>query len=266
MTRIGIAGRFGRQGTRWAEMVESLGLTVSASLVRDPFGASSTIGAAEPPGQHWVTADTEMFLRECDRIIIATPVESHYDIAAAALRAGKPVLCEKPLAPTFQQAAQLYDTAARYWTRLWVCYPHLWHPAVEAMTKRTGPLDVEITFCGPTEREPLLDWGPHALSMALHLLGHDAAVVSRVISDDRKRVSLKLDSARGTAWVLFGWAAVKRVSVQVKNQPRLYYNNENCHPTTMQRMLAAWLRSEDDPRGDPALTLGVHEILEEVIR
>lgn len=261
MTRIGIAGRFGRQGIRWADTLNDLSQREGTALVREPGPAKF----GHDKGMGWVTHDLAQFLFESDRVIIATPVETHYEIAAAALRAGKSVLCEKPLAPTFQQAAKLHDLAARSKTRLWTCYPHLWHPSVEAMAKRAS-VDLEVTFCGPTDREPLLDWGPHALSTALYILGTDATLEAKQLSHDRKRATLEIESDRGRAHATFGLSPIKRVSVQVKNQPRLYYNNENCHPTTMQRMLAAWLRSEDDPRGDPALTLGVHELLEEVIR
>src|SRR4029453_6883737 len=43
---------------------------------------------------------------------IATPVSSHFDLAMAALRAGKHVLVEKPLASNSEQAVQLIDEAA----------------------------------------------------------------------------------------------------------------------------------------------------------
>lgn len=47
-----------------------------------------------------------------DAIVIATPVSSHFDLAMAALRAGKHVLVEKPLASNSEQAVQLIDEAA----------------------------------------------------------------------------------------------------------------------------------------------------------
>ncbi|HEX5017669.1 MAG TPA: Gfo/Idh/MocA family oxidoreductase [Actinomycetes bacterium] len=253
MTRIGIAGATGKQGQRWFQTVheaeEGFGMFLGRCMPEDGLN----------------TRSPEEFVAGSDRIIIATPVASHFDIASAALRAGKPVLCEKPLAPTYQQAASLYDTASRYWTRLWTCYPHLWHPVIEQMRKRTK-LDLEITFCGPTEAEPLLDWAPHALSVALYLLGTDALLKTKILTSDHKRASCEIESNLGRAFCTFGLSPVKRVHVQLKNQPRLYYNGENCHPTTMQRMLAGWLKPEDDPRGAPDLTLGVHEILEEVMR
>ncbi|MDQ1639857.1 MAG: hypothetical protein QOF62_3196 [Pyrinomonadaceae bacterium] len=48
-----------------------------------------------------------------DAIVIATPVSSHFELAMAALRAGKHVLVEKPLAANSEQATQLIDEAAR---------------------------------------------------------------------------------------------------------------------------------------------------------
>lgn len=48
-----------------------------------------------------------------DAIAIATPVSSHFDMAMAALRAGKHVLVEKPLAANSEQALRLIEEATR---------------------------------------------------------------------------------------------------------------------------------------------------------
>jgi len=47
-----------------------------------------------------------------DAVVIATPVSSHFELAMAALKAGKHVLVEKPLASNAEQARQLIDEAA----------------------------------------------------------------------------------------------------------------------------------------------------------
>jgi len=48
-----------------------------------------------------------------DAVAIATPVATHFDLAMGALRAGKHVLVEKPIASTSAQASQMIEEAAR---------------------------------------------------------------------------------------------------------------------------------------------------------
>jgi predicted dehydrogenase len=48
-----------------------------------------------------------------DAIAIATPVATHFELAMAALRAGKHVLVEKPIASTSAEASQMIEKAAQ---------------------------------------------------------------------------------------------------------------------------------------------------------
>lgn len=50
---------------------------------------------------------------ELDAVAIATPVSTHFDVALAALRAGKHVLVEKPLAASSEEALRLIDEAEK---------------------------------------------------------------------------------------------------------------------------------------------------------
>lgn len=62
-----------------------------------------------------IVSDGEALFQDpsIDAIVIATPVSSHFDLAMAALKAGKHVLVEKPLAANSEQGAQLIDEAAK---------------------------------------------------------------------------------------------------------------------------------------------------------
>jgi predicted dehydrogenase len=65
-----------------------------------------------------------------DAIAIATPVHTHYDLVLAALKAGKHVLVEKPLAQTSDQVLRLIDEADRRNLLLMVDHTFLYTPAV----------------------------------------------------------------------------------------------------------------------------------------
>lgn len=52
-----------------------------------------------------------MEMRNLDLVYVATPPAFHTEIVTAALKAGKHVLCEKPLANSLEEAAQMLDVA-----------------------------------------------------------------------------------------------------------------------------------------------------------
>jgi predicted dehydrogenase len=62
-----------------------------------------------------VTTDARELCKdpEIDAIIVVTPVSTHFELAVEALRAGKHVLVEKPLAATSEQALTLIEEAQR---------------------------------------------------------------------------------------------------------------------------------------------------------
>jgi len=64
------------------------------------------------PGLKTCTDSSELINdSEIDAVVIATPVSSHFDLAMSALKAGKHVLVEKPLAAKSDQARKLVDEA-----------------------------------------------------------------------------------------------------------------------------------------------------------
>ena len=66
-----------------------------------------------------------------DAIAIATPVHTHYELALAALAAGRHILIEKPLAQTAEQGRYLVEEAARRNLLLMVDHTFLYTPAVQ---------------------------------------------------------------------------------------------------------------------------------------
>lgn len=58
-----------------------------------------------------VHPDLASLLRSVDVVDVCTPTDTHAALALAALRAGKPVICEKPLARTLEEADELISAS-----------------------------------------------------------------------------------------------------------------------------------------------------------
>ena len=70
---------------------------------------------------------------DVDIVYIATPPSSHYDLTMSAIRAGKHVLCEKPLAMNLSQADEMLAAAARAGVILPVNYVMRYNPVTDAV-------------------------------------------------------------------------------------------------------------------------------------
>jgi predicted dehydrogenase len=79
-----------------------------------------------------VTSDFRDLLADprVDAVAVATPVHTHYELALAALKAGKHVLVEKPLAQTSVQSRHLIEEAASRNLVLMVDHTFLYTPAI----------------------------------------------------------------------------------------------------------------------------------------
>jgi predicted dehydrogenase len=115
-----------------------------------------------------------------DAVVIATPVFTHFELAAAALCAGKHTFVEKPFAPSTAQAGELIALAEDRDLRLMCGQTFLYSPPVRAIKRliETDELG-EIFFIsssrvnlGLHQRDVSVIWdlGPHDFSILLHWL------------------------------------------------------------------------------------------------
>ena len=128
-----------------------------------------------------------------DAVVLATPVFTHHTLASAALRAGKHVFVEKPLAGSSGEANDLFAIAAECDRMLMCGHTLLYSPSVQ---KIKGILDAgelgdlhfissSRTNLGPyrSDVSVLFDLGPHDFSMLIHWLGQMPDRVSAIGRD-----------------------------------------------------------------------------------
>jgi predicted dehydrogenase len=76
------------------------------------------------------TVESALADGEVDGVVVAVPVESHYEVAMAALQAGRHVLVEKPLSRTASEAIRLCEEADRRSQVLMVGHTFLYNGTV----------------------------------------------------------------------------------------------------------------------------------------
>jgi predicted dehydrogenase len=90
-------------------------------------------GARISPNWKELIADPDV-----DAVAIATPVQSHYELGRAALRAGKHVLIEKPITETAAQASELVEDASARHLVLLVDHTFCFTPAIRKLRELIG--------------------------------------------------------------------------------------------------------------------------------
>jgi predicted dehydrogenase len=116
-----------------------------------------------------------------DAVVVATPPATHVDVALAALRAGKHVLVEKPLATTVSGALQLIEAAHDSGTTLMVGHTFEYNSAVWKLRELIERDALGCLYYIDSARlnlglyqsdvNVIFDLAPHDISIANYLLG-----------------------------------------------------------------------------------------------
>ncbi len=125
-----------------------------------------------------------------DAVLIATPASTHRELATAALRAGKHVFIEKPLAPSSDEALDIVALAEREGRMLMCGHTFIYSPPVRRIKKLIDAGELgDLHFIsssrvnlGPyrSDVSVISDLGPHDFSILRHWLGVSPARVGAV--------------------------------------------------------------------------------------
>ena len=169
-------------------------------------------------------------------VAIATPAETHYELARRALEAGRDVFVEKPLALTYEQGAELVRLAERRRRILMVGHVLEYHPAIVRLHEliRDGELgDVHYIYShrlslGKVRREENILWS---------FAPHDIAIILRLLGELPQRVS-----ATGGSYLQPGIADVTVTSLQFAGGQRAHIHVSWLHPFKEQRLVVVGSR------------------------
>jgi UDP-2-acetamido-3-amino-2,3-dideoxy-glucuronate N-acetyltransferase len=136
------------------------------------------------------TANYEEMLAmpELKGVVIAAPAAKHFELAKKAIRRGKDVFVEKPLALHVEEGVELVELARKHGRILMVGHLLHYHPAIVELRRL---LDVgelgRIEYISSsrlnlgklrTEEDILWSFAPHDISAILHLLGESPISVA----------------------------------------------------------------------------------------
>ncbi len=125
---------------------------------------------------------------EVDAVVIATPVVSHYELAMAALKAGKHVFVEKPITVESVQASKLIDEAARRKLVLMVDHTFVYTGAVRKIRETIKtPAFGKLRYYDSTRVN--LGIFQHDVNVLWDLAVHDLTIMSYIIDEKPVAVS-----------------------------------------------------------------------------
>ncbi|MFY9557776.1 MAG: Gfo/Idh/MocA family oxidoreductase [Blastocatellia bacterium] len=185
-------------------------------------------------------------------VVIATPAETHHQMAVAAIEAGKDVLVEKPLTLNIAEAHSLVELADKRGAILMVGHLLEYHPAVLRLRELilSGELG-ELRYIysnrlnlGKVRREENILWS---------FAPHDIAIILRLVGAWPNRIC-----AIGGAYLQPSIADVTVTNIEFPNGIRAHIFVSWLHPYKEQRLVAVGSRRMavfDDVRIDSKLVV-----------
>jgi predicted dehydrogenase len=128
--------------------------------------------------------DADALIDACDAIDVVAPTNYHFEWCAKAIKKGKHVFVEKPLANTMDEARQLVKLAKESGIKFQVGHVERFNPAFLAIKDMPlNPMFIEV--------HRLAQFNPRGteVSVILDLMIHDIDIVLSIVKSDVKNIS-----------------------------------------------------------------------------
>ena len=194
---VGHLGKFHLNNWKEIEGVELVGFF-------DPHNETAAKVEAEYGLQRFT--DEDKLIAACDIIDIVVPTQEHYALCMAAIRKGKHIFVEKPMAHTLQEAKDLVSMVQEAGIKLQVGHVERFNPAFLAIQElHVNPMFIEV--------HRLAQFNPRGteVSVILDLMIHDIDLILSMVKS-----SVKAISASGVA-VLTDTPDIANVRIEFNN-------------------------------------------------
>lgn len=214
--RVGLLGA-GTMGGVHAQGLFASDRAVLAA-VAPPEVSGEVARLASAAGAATVSVDELLASDRLDAVVVATPTDTHAELACRAMEAGMDVFCEKPVSRTLAEAARMVETSERTGAKVAVGHVVRYFPAYQEAREliRAGTLGTVSTarlrrlnanparvraWYGEPRRSggPVLDMAIHDIDWCLWALGPVERVFARGVDGPTGDVATVLLRHRGGA-------------------------------------------------------------------
>jgi len=126
----------------------------------------------------------EKLLDKCDAVDIIAPTTFHFDLCRQAIKKGKHVFVEKPMADTLEQGKQIVQMVKEAGIKFQVGHVERFNPAFMALKNVSlNPMFIEV--------HRLAQFNPRGteVSVILDLMIHDIDIILKLVNSDVKNIS-----------------------------------------------------------------------------
>ena len=192
----------GYWGRNYVRTLHALSGADVVAICDDSVDRLQAIGLDYPDAYLTSSIDDALARPDVTAAVVCTPAATHHDVTERCLRAGVPVLVEKPVTTTTADADRLIALAEDNQLTLMVGHTFLFNGGVRKVKEYVDRGDAgsvyylyaQRTSLGPirTDVDALWDLAPHDISIFNYILGLEpvwaSAVGSRVLGCDRADV------------------------------------------------------------------------------
>jgi predicted dehydrogenase len=230
MIGVGVVG-YGYWGPNLARCVADID-SCFVSAIADQSPAALAKAAKRHPAARLVSDWRELVSdSQTNAVFVATPVDTHFEIALEALRAGKHVLVEKPMTTTAHEAEILIEEAARRGLTLMVDHTFIYTGAVQKIRDLVVKGEIGDLFYYDSTRINL-GLFQRDVSVIWDLAVHDFAIMDYIMGATPVAVS-----ANGASHITGGPENVAYITLYLDNGATAHVNVNWLAPVKIRQTL-----------------------------